>query len=1052
MSFDNELKFEEALIEELKAHGWKNGVLKNPTEKDLLKNWADILFKNNQQIDRLNNIPLTESEMQQIIEQITYLRTPLKLNGFINGQSVSIKRDNPKDKEHFGKEVSLKIYDRNEIAAGQSTYQIAEQPIFNSKSTVLNDRRGDLMLLINGMPVIHMELKKSDIPVKQAALQIEKYSHEGIFTGIYSLVQIFVAMTPEETIYFANPGTDGLFNEDFYFHWADFNNEPINDWRKITSSLLSIPMAHQLIGFYTVADDTDGILKVMRSYQYNAANIISDRVTKIDWSNPDTRGGYIWHTTGSGKTMTSFKSAQLIANSKDADKVVFLIDRIELGVQSLRDYKGFADNEKDIQDTEDTNELISKLKSNKQSDTLIVTSIQKMSRIKEENGLSRLDDIRAINKKRIVFIVDECHRSQFGDMHQTIKETFPKAVFFGFTGTPILDENKKKYSNTSDIFGNELHRYSIADGIRDKNVLEFDVNKITTFRDEDLKKAVALEKSKASDEIEAINDPQKSEIYNEFIHKEMAGYEDENNNYIKGIEDYIGMEQYNTNEHREIVVKDIIDNWTTLSWNSKFHSIFATSSIKEAIIYYRLFKKKKAPFKVTVLVDPNIDNKEGFDFKEDGLVEIYEDYKKNYGLEFSLSTANIFKKDIGLRLAHKKQYKNLKKNEQIDILIVVDQMLTGYDSKWINTLYLDKVLKYENIIQAFSRTNRLFGNEKPFGIIKYYRKPYTMKKNIEKAIKLYSGDKPYGIFVPKLEENVKKMNFIYEQIKALYKSEGIEHFNKIPDDKVSRKKFIQLFNDLNKYYDASRIQGFKISKIKNYEIEKKNEEVTKVAEEGEKYILDDFSSEMTEEDYNALQQRYIDIAKNGKSKIDPNTPYDIKGYLTTGDNIKINNDYMDSKFKKYIKALNQEYITEEELNKYLKELHISFSSLSQENQKFANLLIHDIQSGNIVLTDNKTFMDYITEYKTNIENDQIRKISNLFDLNEEKLRKIINSDVNEMNLNEFARFDDLIKTKNLDKFKKYYKEIYDKDLSTFEANIEFENLIREFILNGGFEI
>ena len=279
--FDDELEFEHALVKELVANGWTDGVLNHPTEKDLLDNWAKILYENNRQIDRLNDYPLTDTEMQQIIEQIMQLRTPLKLNGFINGKTISIRRDNPDDKEHFGKEIALKIYDRDEIAAGESRYQIAEQPIFNKKSFVLNDRRGDLMLLINGMPVIHIELKKSNIPVSQATNQIEKYSHEGIYDGIFSLVQIFVGMNPEETVYFANPGPDGKFNSDFYFHWADFNNEPINNWKKIASSLLHIPMAHQLIGFYTIPDDTDEVLKVMRSYQYYASNEISGKVSKI---------------------------------------------------------------------------------------------------------------------------------------------------------------------------------------------------------------------------------------------------------------------------------------------------------------------------------------------------------------------------------------------------------------------------------------------------------------------------------------------------------------------------------------------------------------------------------------------------------------------------------------------------------------------------------------------------------------------------------------------------------------------------------------------------
>ena len=257
MSFNDELEFEAAFIRVLSEKGWEKEVLRNYTEKDLIKNWAQILFDNNRSIDRLNNYPLTDGEMQQILEQINGLRTPLKLNSFINGKTVTIIRDNPEDREHFGKAVSLKIYDRREIAAGQSRYQIAEQPVFPAKNKILNDRRGDLMLLINGMPVIHIELKRSGVAVSQAYNQIEKYAKEGVFTGLFSLVQVFVAMNPEEAVYFANPGPDGKFNVDYYFHWADFNNEPINDWKLVANSLLSIPMAHQLIGFYTVADDSD---------------------------------------------------------------------------------------------------------------------------------------------------------------------------------------------------------------------------------------------------------------------------------------------------------------------------------------------------------------------------------------------------------------------------------------------------------------------------------------------------------------------------------------------------------------------------------------------------------------------------------------------------------------------------------------------------------------------------------------------------------------------------------------------------------------------------
>ena len=538
--FDKEADFEQALIDLLKTKGWESTVLKNFTEEQLIQNWADVLFENNRGIDRLNDYPLTNSEMQQIIEQIENLKTPLRLNGFINGGSVSITRDNPDDVAHFGKEVSLKIYERREIAAGQSRYQIVQQPKFPTKSKILNDRRGDIMLLINGMPVIHIELKKSGVSVLQAANQIEKYSYEGVFTGLFSLVQIFVAMNPEETLYFANPGPEGKFNQNYYFHWADFYNEPINDWKQIGSTLLSIPMAHQLIGFYTVADDSDGVLKVMRSYQYYAANAISDKVAKTKWEEGNQLGGYIWHTTGSGKTMTSFKSAQLIATSKDADKVVFLMDRIELGTQSLKEYRNFAgaglsevQKNNTVQETEDTHVLVGKLKSSDPADTLIVTSIQKMSNISEENDGLRAADIKTINSKRVVFIVDECHRSTFGEMLLTIKETFTKAIFFGFTGTPIQEENQKKMSTTATVFGNELHRYSIADGIRDENVLGFDPYLVLTFKDQELRKAVALEMSKSSTVEEALADEARKKVYLHYMNKlQMGGHRDASVNYI----------------------------------------------------------------------------------------------------------------------------------------------------------------------------------------------------------------------------------------------------------------------------------------------------------------------------------------------------------------------------------------------------------------------------------------------------------------------------------------------------------------------------------------
>lgn len=1045
MTFAKEADFEEALINILSKKGWEKDVLKYPTEEELLKNWATILFENNRGIDRLNDYPLTDGEMQQIVEQITYLRTPLKLNGFINGKTVSITRDNPTDTLHFGKEISLKIYDRREIAAGQSRYQIAQQPKFKSKSKTLNDRRGDLMLLINGMPVIHIELKKSGVSVSQAYNQIEKYSDEGIFTGLFSLMQVFVAMEPEETVYFSNPGPDGKFNKDFYFHWADFNNECINSWKDIASSLLSIPMAHQLIGFYTVADDSDGVLKVMRSYQYFAANAISDRVSKADWKSKHLLGGYIWHTTGSGKTMTSFKSAQLIANCKDADKVIFLMDRIELGTQSLQEYRGFADENESVQATENTGVLVTKLKSTNPAEILIVTSIQKMSNIKDEDGGLNAQDIQLMNSKRMVFIVDEAHRSTFGEMLITIKDTFPTAMFFGFTGTPIQKENQKKMNTTSTVFGDELHRYSIADGIRDKNVLGFDPYKVLTYRDKDIRKEVALMKAKAKTEEEAIEDPKKIDVYYYFVDTskvKMAGYIGKNGKYVNGIEDYLNRSQYERIEHQQMVVDDILENWVRLSHNGKFHGIFATSSIHEAIEYYMLIKRIKPELKITALFDPDIDNGGGVIFKEDGLVEIIEDYNKCYKQDFTIANHGKLKKDIAARLAHKEPYTRIERTpeEQLDLLIVVDQMLTGFDSKWVNTFYMDKILKYENIIQAFSRTNRLFGPEKPFGTIRYYRFPHTMEENIKTAVKLYSGDKPIGLFVQRLEYNLNKMNLIYDDIFELFSRASITYFEKLPDDRSVCGEFARLFKELNAYLEAAKIQGFKWNKSK-YEISNGKGKPKSVVE-----------MRFDENTYLILALRYKELFSDGGDGGSGDVPFEIDGYLTEIDTGVIDTDYMNSRFEKYLKMLSQSGMDKEQIQQTLDDVHKSFSTLTQEEQKYANIFLHDVHSGNAVMESDKTFRDYITEYQSKAKNDQIHKISLFLGLDEAKLRILMDSGVTESNINEFGHFDDLKDTVDKNRAKEYFEKLDGIKISLVKVNIRVNSLLKKFIISGGFEV
>ena len=1063
MVFDKEASFEEAVIAVLKQHGWDDaeGVLRYPTEQDLICNWAKILFNNNAGIDRLNGCPLTQGEMAQVIEQIETLKTPLALNGFINGKTIAITRDNPDDVLHLGKEVSLKIYDRQEIAAGQSRYQIAQQPIYPAKSKILNDRRGDLCLLINGMPVIHIELKRSGVPVSQATGQIEKYAHEGVFTGLFRLVQIFVGMTPDEARYFANPGA-GAFNPNFFFHWEDFNNEPVcagdkpgtDEWKRFTSTLLSIPMAHQLIGFYTVADSSDGCLKVMRSYQYYAAAAISDEVRRCKWdeprhsSTPGRPGGYIWHTTGSGKTMTSFKSAQLVADSHDADKVVFLMDRIELGTQSLSEYRSFADDADDVQGTENTQVLKSKLASDDPKNRLIVTSIQKMSNLKAgETGITQAE-LDRLAGERIVFIIDECHRSTFGDMLQDIRRAFPNALFFGFTGTPILDENQKKGSTTAMVFGECLHRYSIADGIRDGNVLGFDPYMVTTFDDYDVREAVALEQAKAATVAEAISDDRKSKVfyyYKDSAKVPMGPMVDGAGNHIKGIEDFLTPAQYwPDTPHHGKVVEDILRRFPVLSHGNKFHAILATSSIPEAIDYYRAFKERAPQMKVTALFDPSIDNNAGSTVKEDALVELIEDYNKAYGQEFTIPTWPAMKKDVSARLSHKKPYVNVDTNRdsRIDLLIVVDQMLTGFDSKWLNTLYLDKVIDYESIIQAFSRTNRLFGPDKPFGTIRYYRRPHTMKCNIEAAVKLYSGDRPLDMFVQKLPENIALMDTRLQEILMVFEVAGVGDLSKLPASQEARRKFAKEFVELNEFLEAAKVQGFTWEQD-TYEFREEPKEGSQLSES---VLVQPVIDERT---YLVLVQRYKELFSDGTPGDAPDAPYELDGHITEIDTGLIDSDYMNSNFEKWLKCLEQD---DEGLAAAREELHRSFASLSQDDQRFAELFLHDVERGDAILEKGMTLRDYITSYACKAKNAQVQRVVEALGIDGDLLTAMVALDLTESNINEFGRFDDLKDSIDKVRAKAFFEQKEGKDLPPFKVNTRAAALLKRFILKGGFDI
>ena len=1023
MSYKNETEFENALIAKLTQldNQWSREILEYKTEKELIENWAKILFSNNNTTDKLNGCPLTETEMGQIITQING-ETPFAINRRLNGKYISIIRDNTKDTQHVGKRVDLFLFDKDEIAAGRSVYQIARQPKLPVSSEILGDRRGDLMLLINGMPLYHIELKNNPVPVEQACNQISKYMQHGVFTGFFSLVQVFVAMTPTETLYFANPGRERTFNSDYYFHWGDFNNKHIDSWEEVAEKFLSIPMAHRLIGYGTIADGTDNILKVMRSYQYHAAyKIYSQVVKRVDWDDEGQKGGYVYHTTGSGKTMTSFKCAQLIKSSGKVDKIVFLMDRDELWKQTYDNYRNFSDCD-DIEDTANTNSLLTKLE-NDTSDLLIVTSIQKMSNLTTVIPTPNAARIAKVQKKKLVFIVDEAHRTTFGTMLRDIKLTYPRAMFFGFTGTPIMQENAIGGITTDGLFGVCLHKYTISEGIRDKNVLGFKPSKVITFDEEDFREKVALMKLGK----ESLSDLTDEEFkkFHALASRDMDKVEADVGNSLYADGD-------TGKDHRKNVVQDILNKWDRISFRGKFHYILATSSIREAIEYYRLLKDNEKDLFVTAVFDPHTDNTNDDIFKDKAVEEILIDYNNHFNFKFTVGAYRRFKDDVCSRLAHKEPYKDIdtRREEAVNIVIVVNQLLTGFDSKWINTLYLDKVIDYEQYIQAVSRTNRLNGYEKQYGIIKYCRKPYTMEKNAEEALRLYAEAGYQDVYVPSLGQNIIGMNNDYQSIIKLFEKNGIENFSRLPDNQGDIKLFADLFNNISNYYYRSIPQLFTWTK-KTY-----------ITEDAGEVTVD-----LDERTYEILHQRYSEIPRTVQPGGD--MIYDIKAFLTEVSSNEINRAFMESQFAEVLKDLSNG-AKPEDIKALLDDLKSSFAQLPAEDQITAEAILEDIYSGALKdFDEGKTLAEYIEIYKRNTLKANIEKFSNAFGFDKDKLARIMVFHLKEEKLYEGGLFDQIMETLDRTKAKETMEALEDCVIRPHRVVQKAEGYLKKFILSGG---
>lgn len=718
----SEQELEKKLIEQLSSQGYEIVNIKN--EEELGANFRE-------QIEKFNGLKLSDSEFKKI---------QIHLAGGSIFEKAKKLRDRYELMTDSGEMKYISFIDKESME--NNIFQVTNQITMRGQY----ENRYDVTILINGIPLTQIELKKPGVQLKKAFYQIQRYQrHSFSYKALFQYIQIFVISNGENTKYFSN---NGELRYEFTFPWTDEHNLKKNRLEEFTKSFLDRKQLWSMITKYIVTNETQKALMVLRPYQYYAVEKIIDRV-----KNYPSFNGYIWHTTGSGKTLTSFKASQIIATLNEIDKVVFCVDRKDLDYQTAKEFNAFE--EGSISRVEDTGEFVEKMVRGDKK--VVVTTIQKLNNaISKPNYLKQMEKIR---DKRIVFIFDECHRTQFGETHAKISEFFRNKQFFGFTGTPIFAENAVKYRTTKDLFGDCLHKYTIKEAIDDENVLGFSVEYYSTFN----------LKNKDGDDLSP---------------DEM-------------IENGIDTKEVFSNRKRlENIVDFIISNHNTKTSNREYQSIFAISDINTLIEYYNIFKERGTNLKIASIFtyEANVDlaNDEGT-FEVEGeeckhprehLDKMVADYNKMFGENFNLNSDNGFNSyfiDISRKV----------KERKIDILLVVNMFLTGFDSKYLNTLYVDKNLKYHGLIQAYSRTNRILNVNKPHGNIVCFR---NLKKRTDEAIRLFSDENAIEtVLMKSYEEYVEIFNRYIELMRTLaLTSEEVDNL----ESEENKLAFIENFKNL----------------------------------------------------------------------------------------------------------------------------------------------------------------------------------------------------------------------------------------------------------------
>jgi len=719
LSKQSEQVLEEKLIAQLQKLGYKYITIQN--EKSLIINLKT-------QLEKHNNVELSNPEFEKIMN-------------IINKGSVFEKAKTLREKQHIIRDNGDNFYFEflNVEHWCQNQYQVTNQITQEGKY----DNRYDVTILINGLPLVQIELKRVGLEMKEAFNQINRYQKHsfGAGKGLFHFVQLFIISNGVNTKYFSNFGSN---SQEYLqtFHWTDESNKPLNNiLNGFTDAFLEPCHVSKMICKYIILNETDKRLMVMRPYQYYAVESIIKKVSENEILNGYNieKNGYIWHTTGSGKTLTSFKASQILSKIPTIKKVVFVVDRKDLDYQTNQEYDKFSKGS--VSSATDTDDLIRKFNDN--NVRIIVTTIQKLNNAISGRNLSKM---KAIKDLRMVFIFDECHRSQFGDTHSNIVGYFSNIQLFGFTGTPILAENANGEKTTSSLFSKCLHKYVITDAIRDENVLKFSVEYIQTFK----KKEHIIDLN-----VEEINE----------------------------------VEVYEAPERKEAIIDYIIRYHDQKTQNKKFCAMMCVQDIDAVISYYEIFNRKKRNGEHNLKITTIFSYAQNEEEMEDGMVkkyniaaepqaeygykphrrELLERYVKDFNEMFGVSES--IKDTEGFYNYYNAVAKKSKNNES-DILLVANMFLTGFDSKPLNTLYVDKNLQYHGLIQAFSRTNRILDKNKTQGNIICFR---NLKDKTDEAISLFSNKdaiddiivEPYDTYVDKFNLAVKKLIEIVPQVDAV---------------------------------------------------------------------------------------------------------------------------------------------------------------------------------------------------------------------------------------------------------------------------------------------